>query len=43
MAITGSGGAEDVRRSRAKGFSAHLVKPVSAQALVEKAQAALAT
>ena len=33
VAITGSGGAEDVRRSRAKGFSAHLVKPVSAASL----------
>ena len=28
VAITGSGSAEDVRRSLAKGFSAHLVKPV---------------
>jgi CheY-like chemotaxis protein len=33
VAITGSGGPEDVRRSRAKGFSAHLVKPVSAASL----------
>jgi CheY-like chemotaxis protein len=28
VAVTGAGGAEAVRRSRAKGFSAHLVKPV---------------
>ena len=34
VAITGSGGPEDVRRSRAKGFSAHLVKPVSATSLL---------
>ena len=34
VAITGSGGPEDVRRSRAKGFSAHLVKPVSAARLL---------
>ena len=34
IAITGSGGPEDVRRSRAKGFSAHLVKPVSAARLL---------
>ncbi len=34
VAITGSGGPEDVRRSRAKGFSAHLVKPVSAASLL---------
>ena len=34
VAITGSGGLEDVRRSRAKGFSAHLVKPVSAASLL---------
>ncbi len=33
VAITGAGGPEDVRRSRAKGFSAHLVKPVSAASL----------
>ena len=33
VAITGSGGPEDGRRSRAKGFSAHLVKPVSAASL----------
>jgi CheY-like chemotaxis protein len=33
VAITGSGGPEDVRRSRAKGFAAHLVKPVSAASL----------
>ena len=33
VAITGAGGPEDVRRSRAKGFSAHLVKPVSASSL----------
>jgi CheY-like chemotaxis protein len=33
VAITGSGGPEDVRRSRQKGFSAHLVKPVSAASL----------
>jgi CheY-like chemotaxis protein len=29
VAITGEGGLEAMRRSRAKGFSAHLVKPVS--------------
>ena len=34
VAITGSGSAEDVRRSRAKGFSAHLVKPVSPASLL---------
>jgi CheY-like chemotaxis protein len=34
VALTGSGGPEDVRRSRAKGFSAHLVKPVSAASLL---------
>ena len=34
VAITGSGGPEDVRRSRAKGFSAHLVKPVSVASLL---------
>ena len=34
VAITGSGGPEDVRRSRAKGFSAHLVKPVSPASLM---------
>jgi CheY-like chemotaxis protein len=28
VAVTGAGGAEAVRRSRAMGFSAHLVKPV---------------
>ncbi|HEY8977141.1 MAG TPA: response regulator [Burkholderiaceae bacterium] len=33
VAITGSGAPDDVRRSRAKGFSAHLVKPVSAASL----------
>ncbi len=33
VAITGAGGPEDVRRSRARGFSAHLVKPVSAASL----------
>jgi CheY-like chemotaxis protein len=33
VAITGSGGAEAVRRSRMKGFSAHLVKPVSLASL----------
>ena len=33
VAITGSGSPDDVRRSRAKGFSAHLVKPVSAARL----------
>jgi len=33
VAITGSGTPDDVRRSRAKGFSAHLVKPVSAASL----------
>jgi CheY-like chemotaxis protein len=34
VAITGAGGPEDVRRSRAKGFSAHLVKPVSPESLL---------
>ena len=34
VAITGSGGPEDLRRSRAKGFSAHLVKPVSLASLL---------
>jgi CheY-like chemotaxis protein len=34
VAITGSGSPEDVRRSRARGFSAHLVKPVSAASLL---------
>jgi CheY-like chemotaxis protein len=34
VAITGSGGPEDMRRSRAKGFSAHLVKPVSLASLM---------
>jgi CheY-like chemotaxis protein len=33
VAITGSGSPDDVRRSRAKGFSAHLVKPVSPASL----------
>ena len=33
VAITGAAGPEDVRRSRAKGFSAHLVKPVSPASL----------
>jgi CheY-like chemotaxis protein len=33
VAITGAGSPEDIRRSRAKGFSAHLVKPVSAASL----------
>ena len=33
VAITGAGSPEDVRRSRAKGFSAHLVKPVSPASL----------
>ena len=33
VAITGAGGPEDVRRSRVKGFSAHLVKPVAAASL----------
>ena len=33
VAITGSGSAEDVRRSLAKGFSAHLVKPVNPASL----------
>jgi CheY-like chemotaxis protein len=33
VAITGSGSPDDIRRSRAKGFSAHLVKPVSAASL----------
>jgi CheY-like chemotaxis protein len=34
VAITGSGGPEELGRSRAKGFSAHLVKPVSAASLL---------
>ena len=34
VAITGSGGAEDRRRSRARGFSAHLVKPVAPASLL---------
>ncbi len=34
VAITGSSGPEDVRRSRAKGFSAHLVKPVAPASLL---------
>jgi len=33
VAITGSGTPDDIRRSRAKGFSAHLVKPVSPASL----------
>lgn len=33
VAITGSGLPDDIRRSRARGFSAHLVKPVSAARL----------
>jgi len=33
VAITGAAGPEDVRRSRAKGFTAHLVKPVSPASL----------
>jgi len=33
VAITGSGTPDDVRRSRARGFAAHLVKPVSAASL----------
>jgi len=33
VAITGSGGPEAARRSRAKGFAAHLVKPVDAASL----------
>lgn len=33
VAVTGCGTPDDVRRSRAKGFSAHLVKPVSAASL----------
>ena len=33
VAITGEGGPEAMRRSRAKGFSAHLVKPVSPASL----------
>jgi CheY-like chemotaxis protein len=33
VAITGSGTPDDVRRSRAKGFAAHLVKPVSPASL----------
>jgi CheY-like chemotaxis protein len=33
VAITGSGGPEDVARSRRKGFAAHLVKPVSPASL----------
>lgn len=34
VAITGTGDPEARRRSRAKGFSAHLVKPVSAASLM---------
>ncbi|MBC7662226.1 MAG: response regulator [Caulobacter sp.] len=34
VTITGAGGPEDIRRSRAKGFSAHLVKPVSPASLL---------
>ena len=34
VAITGSAGPEDVRRSLAKGFSAHLVKPVAPASLL---------
>lgn len=33
VAITGAGGPEETRRSRAKGFSDHLVKPVSPASL----------
>jgi CheY-like chemotaxis protein len=33
VAITGASGPEEARRSRAKGFSAHLVKPVSPASL----------
>ncbi len=33
VAITGAGGPEAARRSRAKGFAAHLVKPVDAASL----------
>ena len=33
VAITGSGAPEDIRQSLARGFSAHLVKPVSAASL----------
>jgi len=33
VAITGAATPEDVRRSRAKGFAAHLVKPVSPASL----------
>jgi CheY-like chemotaxis protein len=34
IALTGYGQAEDRRRSAEAGFDAHLVKPVSASALV---------
>ncbi len=34
VAITGSGSPDDIRRSRLKGFSAHLVKPVSPASLM---------
>ena len=34
VAITGSGGPADQRRSRAKGFAAHLVKPVTPASLL---------
>jgi CheY-like chemotaxis protein len=33
VAITGAGGPEEARRSRARGFTAHLVKPVSPASL----------
>lgn len=35
VAITGFGGPEDARRSRAKGFAAHLVKPVDPASLAK--------
>lgn len=35
VAVTGSGMPEDLRRTREAGFSAHLVKPVSTDALRE--------
>ena len=35
VAVTGFGGPEDIRRSRAKGFAGHLVKPVDVASLVK--------
>jgi CheY-like chemotaxis protein len=35
IAVSGYGSADDLRESRAAGFSAHLVKPVLADALDE--------